>query len=219
MMFKKIISFVVVILTICVAIVLPARGQSDNIVVTDADSSLDLSISMATTLSNYLEEILPRFVANNADTLYFTQMQELPTGLQDGLNDIVDRVILNKADLNKTFSLRYPVSMINDDEPPEIENLTVEQQGESSSIITWDTNEYATSIVKYGTKPGVYTEQTSNSIFVEQHEIAIRNLVPRQTYYYSISCTDLSGNTYQSEEFTFEQKDERFIYLPLVLRQ
>ena len=49
--------------------------------------------------------------------------------------------------------------------------------------------------------------------------MAATGLIAGMTHYCRVSSTDLSGNTYQSQESTFEQSEGSSIYLPLVLRR
>jgi hypothetical protein len=48
--------------------------------------------------------------------------------------------------------------------------------------------------------------------------LQVTGLTTGTRYYCRVSSTDLSGNTYRSQEFSFEQTEESFVYLPLVLR-
>lgn len=74
-------------------------------------------------------------------------------------------------------------------------------------------------MVKCGTQSGMYTMTFSDPLYVRVHAVTLTGLTAGTMYYCQISSTDLSGNTYQSQEFSFEQVEELFIYLPLVLRE
>ena len=59
----------------------------------------------------------------------------------------------------------------------------------------------------------------SDPLYAKVHVVTLTGLTAGTTYYCQISSTDLSGNTYQSQELSFEQLENFFIYLPLVLRR
>ena len=128
------------------------------------------------------------------------------------------RFVFEFAKANRYITLSFPVDLINDTTPPQGSNITVRPAGETSTTITWTTDEYADSTVKCGTQPGNYTMTFSDPLYVKQHSITLTGLTPGTTYYCICRSTDQSGNTYQSQEFSFEQAEETFIYLPLVLR-
>ena len=84
-------------------------------------------------------------------------------------------------------------------------------------IITWATDEFATSTVLYGTQPGVYSQTVSDPLYTEQHKITLTGLPPGTIpYYYVVRSTDRSGNTATSSEYTFNTQP--FVYLPLIMR-
>jgi len=81
--------------------------------------------------------------------------------------------------------------------------------------IVWETNEFTTYQLRYGTSSGNYTHTATGALFDETH---VANLVglDEDTYYFQITSTDLSGNQSTSPEYTFSAQS--FIYLPMVIR-
>lgn len=59
----------------------------------------------------------------------------------------------------------------------------------------------------------------SDTLYVKVHTVTLTGLTAETTYYCRITSTDPSGNAYQSQEFSFEHREDSFVYLPLVLRQ
>jgi len=55
------------------------------------------------------------------------------------------------ANSNYYKMLIFPKELINDTTPPIITNVTVTNITENSETIKWDTDEFADSLVKYGT--------------------------------------------------------------------
>jgi hypothetical protein len=74
----------------------------------------------------------------------------------------------------------------------------------SQVAIVWDTNENATSQVRYGTTAGVYDQTTDLiSLMLKSHLVAIEGLTLSTPYYYVVESTDETGNTATSSEKTF----------------
>ena len=60
-------------------------------------------------------------------------------------------------------------------------------------LVTWETDEPATSIVYYGTNTSAFASVT-NTLFTGDHEVTLENLVAGQTYRFYIVTTDRAGN-------------------------
>ena len=91
-----------------------------------------------------------------------------------------------------------------DETPPVITNVANTTPTYNSVTITWDTDEPADSLVKYGTASGNYNMSKSNSASVTSHSIKLTELTPNTTYYYVVNSTDPSGNTNESAEYNFK---------------
>jgi hypothetical protein len=174
--------------------------------------------AMPTALNDLLTTLQPRFVIEFARANKYYALTPVPSQLNTLLGQIAPRFVLEFAKANSYITLSFPVALINDTTPPQGSNITVKPAGETSTTITWATDEYADSTVRCGTQSGNYTMTFSDPLYVKQHSITLTDLTPGTTYYCVCSSTDQSGNTYQSQEFSFEQAEETFIYLPLVLR-
>jgi len=86
---------------------------------------------------------------------------------------------------------------------PVISNVTNTDPTTDSVTITWDTDEDSDSVVRYGTTPGNYTNEESNTALVTLHNIPLSGLSEETTYYYMVYSTDASGNTGESSEYNF----------------
>lgn len=171
-----------------------------------------------TALKDLLTTLQPRFVIEFARANKFYTLTPIPSQLDTLIGQIAPRFVFEFAKANRYMTLSFPVDLINDTTPPQGSNITVKPAGETSTTITWATDEYADSTVRCGTQSGNYTMTFSDPLYVKQHSITLTDLTPGTTYYCVCSSTDLGSNTYQSQEFSFEQAEETFIYLPLVLR-
>ena len=90
-----------------------------------------------------------------------------------------------------------------DNDPPVISNIHEENVTTNSADIVWDTNESATSIVRFGTSSGSYTNTGSESALVSGHRMALTGLTANTTYFYQVESADASENTSISGEFSF----------------
>ena len=171
-------------------------------------------------LDDLLANLQPRFVMEFANANKVYDLTPMPTQLGSLLLDnLKPRFILQYANANRELALSFPVDLISDSEAPQTSRIELATTGAYTATVTWTTDEYADSTVECGTESGTSTMTFSDTRYVKVHAVTLTGLTPNTTYYYRISSTDLSGNTYQSEEFSFEQSEEKFIYLPLVLRQ
>lgn len=80
-----------------------------------------------------------------------------------------------------------------DSTAPKISGV-VATSGSNSATITWNTDEASSSIVRYGTEIGNFSEK-SNSTLVTAHTIELTLLEPSTAYYYEVISSDAAGNT------------------------
>jgi len=212
------IILVLLALVIVVGFFAPVRGQGTGFIITSADDTNTLSFTPSTVLGTLINQVAPRFVVEFANTSRYYTLTPIPAQLNTLLVQVAPRFVLEFANTNRNISLNYPTALINDTTPPQISAIETETAGTTSTNISWTTDEYATSTVKCGTQPGIYTINFSTPLYVKLHTVTVMGLTAGSTYYCRISGADLSGNTSQSQEFAFEQVEESFTYLPLVIR-
>jgi beta-lactamase superfamily II metal-dependent hydrolase len=104
------------------------------------------------------------------------------------------------AGLPATF---YFDEYIGTDNPPILYNIHEENVSETTADIVWDTNEPATSLVRYGTTPGSYPMNVSSSNLTVNHSLNLPSLTPYTTYYYVVESTDATSHTTISDELSF----------------
>ncbi|HRN96211.1 MAG TPA: PA14 domain-containing protein [Candidatus Levybacteria bacterium] len=94
---------------------------------------------------------------------------------------------------------------ITDRTAPIISNLSADVQSSTSAIITWTTNEQASTRVSYGITDsyGITTSVTDTSPRVTSHSRTITDLISCTTYYYRVTSTDATTNTTTSSGQTF----------------
>ncbi|RLE63324.1 MAG: hypothetical protein DRJ47_09565 [Thermoprotei archaeon] len=71
-----------------------------------------------------------------------------------------------------------------------------------SVLISWQTDELATSKVEYGTTTD-YGQEASSSVLTKQHSLSFAGLESDTLYHYRVISTDASGNTSTSSDYTF----------------
>ncbi|CAD6491521.1 MAG: Peptidase family C25 [Candidatus Argoarchaeum ethanivorans] len=103
--------------------------------------------------------------------------------------------------------------VIPDVTPPVITNVSAENVTCSAAKITWDTDELADSLVKYGNASGIYSMEAYDNTWITSHSIELTGLSPVTTYYFVVNSTDWSGNTNESAEYSFTTEDEPDIWV------
>ena len=143
---------------------------------------------------------------------------EVPTGTflvrytfdnDDGTDSSGNALHLNLQP-NATFE-NTPGGGGGDTTPPTISNLS-HNPSSSSAVISWNTNESATSRVFYDTvsRPGdtdgsQYAQASANDLTADNtsHSITLTSLTSSTTYYYKIRSADAAGNATFSSQQSF----------------
>ena len=93
--------------------------------------------------------------------------------------------------------------MSQDTMPPVITTISANNISDSSTVITWTTDEASTSLVEYGTTAFYGLVTSLSSTFVTGHSKTIGGLQPATTYHFRISGIDATGNLAMSGDNTF----------------
>lgn len=78
---------------------------------------------------------------------------------------------------------------------PKIDRMSVRSLPDGTAMVTWRTDEPATSQVRFGTERAQLTRFGADDELVEQHAVVVTGLEPSSTYWFSVASTDGSGNT------------------------
>lgn len=84
-----------------------------------------------------------------------------------------------------------------------IYNLTTSNIDDNSLVISWNTNELATTKLKYGLTNNNLQYEYNDEILSIEHAVQILGLEPETTYYYEASSTNINGTTNKSETMNF----------------
>lgn len=111
----------------------------------------------------------------------------------------------------------YELVTTQDSTAPVISNLTVSVKTSSQAVVSWVTDEPATSLVKYSlTSGGPYTSSTQGTTYNRTHYVVISSLAANTTYYYTATSVDINSNSRTSSETYFTtSKDPEFQHDPL----
>lgn len=94
------------------------------------------------------------------------------------------------------FATAFPqlvIAQSNDREAPEIGNLQIINESDTSVTITWETDENADSAVNYGLQPdyGIARVPVTDR---KEHTVTLDDLEPGRTYYFRVVSADEAGN-------------------------
>jgi alpha-tubulin suppressor-like RCC1 family protein len=110
----------------------------------------------------------------------------------------------------KTLEKLYTLGGLNlDNTKPEISGVKVSSITGESVLVSWTTNEKASSSVRFGTLT-IDESMAGNSFvnkdvanYVTAHEVLVSNLVPSTKYVFAVSSADVAGNIGSSSESSF----------------
>jgi hypothetical protein len=201
----------------------PALGSatgsvSPRIILQYANAKREERVTTPTAdLLSLLAHVSPRIVLQYANAMRQAALVAPPSGMQILFSQVARRIILQYANTSRQVTLAYPVALIGDTISPQISN--VQTQNVAGGIkVTWTTNEFATSEVRYGTAQGSYTQTASDPLFDKTHALTLTGLTAGQTYYFVVRGADRSGNQATSGEYQVKMQLKTYTYLPMVLR-
>ncbi|RLG39623.1 MAG: hypothetical protein DRN78_06500, partial [Thermoproteota archaeon] len=103
---------------------------------------------------------------------------------------------------NQTTTLNFQL-LAEDTTPPVISNVNVISITPTTAVITWETDEKATSLVEYGTSSGSHPYSKEDTSYTTSHSITLTDLQPNTTYYFVVNSKDKAENPAQSPEYSF----------------
>ena len=83
----------------------------------------------------------------------------------------------------------------------------------STAVVTWDTNRFGSSVVRYGIASGTYTNTSTGPDATTGHSVNIIELMEDTQYFYVAETKELGRPVEQSSEQTFTTPE----YIPLVI--
>ena len=171
-------------------------GVPAHVIVTETDDLATIILrALNSVLQNLLNQVAVHLTVQAADGSAHFELGPLNGSLQTLMGQVPDIIVIKHADANRTMALSYPKNLLNDITPPLITLGTPILMSTSSVSVTWQTNEFANSTVRYGTQPGSYSQTVSDPLYLNIHGMLLTGLSAGTTYYYQVSSSDRSGNT------------------------
>lgn len=95
------------------------------------------------------------------------------------------------------------VTLAPDYDPPTLELIEAGDITDFSAVITWTTNEVATSQVNYGLTTAYDQSSTIDQSLVVNHTVSLSGLQPDTLYHFRVRSSDAAGNEAVSGDYTF----------------
>ena len=148
-------------------------------------TNLNFTISVGAG-ANGLQAMLPK-LSGGADLLNLTRGgSPVPYAVETIKG--VEYAVFNAA--AGSYNAAYGV----DTSSPVISAVTVAPGTDNTALVTWTTDEPATSRIEYGIDPANLNLNASSAALVTSHSLNLTGLAPNTTYYYQIISVDEAGN-------------------------
>jgi hypothetical protein len=98
------------------------------------------------------------------------------------------------AGVTKTTTITISAPPAGDTAAPVISSVTI-TPGSTSAIVTWTTNEQASSRVEFGVSASSLTSVVNSAALTNSHSLTLSGLSSSTRYYYRVRSTDGAGNT------------------------
>ncbi|HUV02825.1 MAG TPA: fibronectin type III domain-containing protein [Desulfobacteria bacterium] len=154
-------------------------------------------------LTNNASKALPRPLIEYPNTAFNFELKEYPEELTNNASKTLPRPMVEYSDTVLSKALFFPKELIDDNLAPIISKIELTSVTDTSATITWDTDEFADSVVEHGETSGVYTGSEQDPLYVKNHIVELTGLSPGTRYYFVVNSTDQSGNSNESSEYSF----------------
>jgi len=108
------------------------------------------------------------------------------------------------GNLASSTDLTFTTSF-SDTDPPVISDVQA-TPGQTAAMVTWGTDEPATSTVFYGRSTAYEDGSEGNSALVTDHSVVLTDLISNTVYHYQVVSADADGNMASSSGLTFTTK-------------
>ena len=166
-----------------------------NVIITNLNTSQVL-VAETTGSSNYYQASTELINISTDDVLHFDVSDDLSNVTE--FDHTVTQDEIDTGSFVENITIYIP-----DTTPPVITNVSIISVTKHSATITWETDEPADSLVKYGIEPGNYNQTVHNATDEIFHIIDLVGLASNTTYYFVVNSTDPSNNCAQSIESDF----------------
>jgi hypothetical protein len=180
----------------------PARGQSGDFIITNADAVAKVGLGGSSDLNTLIQQVAPRFVVEYANGIRYYTVGPTPVNLKTLLQQVLDRPVIQCANAAHLYVFAYPQHISGDSAPPVITEFGATPTGADSVSVVWWTDELASTIFEYGPLGEGYLQTTTDPLYLKRHEITLTGLPVGQIYHCRMTHTDRNNNAGQSAEYT-----------------
>jgi len=144
-------------------------------------------LAILTELTTVTNILTARITAEHANTVYCVDLDKVPVTLANLSQKVVSsRLMFVSANINHCEALIYPKEFLADTIPPVITDISVINMANNSAKVTWITDEFADSVLKYGVN-STATNTCKDELFIKDPEITLTGLSPDTTYYFVVN--------------------------------
>jgi hypothetical protein len=187
-------------------------GMTGRVVIEFANSMRDLVMSgPAPDLEGRLEQVGPRPLMESAETTRLHAIMAPAGAWAAQLGAVTQRIQLRFAERNVDRVLQYPGDLLQDHEPPQIGRPT-----SSGAHVEWTTNEFTTSVVRYGPSNDDLSQLVIDTTLQKRHVVMLAGMGPNTILYCQITSTDQSGNVATSD--VYQVSGPHYLYMPSLKR-
>ncbi len=111
-----------------------------------------------------------------------------------------------------------PVEPSVDTTPPVLKDVSTSSETDTSAVITWTTNEPATSDVEYGIETNYGSTASSTGMTID-HTVTLTGLTANTAYHFKVTSKDEAGNQTSSEDNIFATAQEKSSYSVAILSE
>jgi hypothetical protein len=158
-----------------------------------------------------LQEVVARPFIGAAQAANSYALAAPASGLSAALANAAQRIEIHLAERSRDHTLVFPGALLQDKVPPEIGRPST-----SGARLKWTTNEFTTSVVRYGPSEEDLSKTTVDGELRRDHTMALDGMGPGITLFCQITNTDQSGNAATSA--IYQVSGTQYVFMPSLSR-
>ncbi len=158
-----------------------------------------------------LQEVAVRPLIGAAQAANYYALAAPASGLIAALANVAQRIELHLAERSRDHALVFPGVLLQDKVPPEIGRPST-----SGARVRWTTNEFTTSVVRYGPNKENLGKTTVDGELRRDHTVALDGMGPGITLFCQSTNTDQSGNATTSA--IYQVSGTQYVFMPSLSR-
>ncbi len=158
-----------------------------------------------------LQQVTTRPLIGAAQSSVLYALAAPAAGWSAALANVAQHIELRLAERSRDWRLVFPGTLLQDNVPPQIG-----RPGAVGAHVNWTTNEFTTSVVRYGAVEGDLGKMAIDGELRRAHSVVLEGMGPGVTLFCQISSTDQSGNATVSP--IFQASGTHYVYMPSLKR-